>query len=264
MQNIFSVFILLSIIACTASRQATTPMVANNGVVAHRGAFKKQGFPENSIASLREAIRLGCAGSEFDVRMTADDSLVINHDPHYRQLQIEKTEYKALVQMPLANGEPLPTLRSYLLAGLRDNPSTRLVVEIKPSDLGEDRARTIAEKVVRLVQELGAPAKVVYISFDYDILKRIEELDARAQTQYLTGDRTPDQLKTDGIDGADYHFSVFQKNPEWVSLAKEKGLVLNAWTVNEATDMQRLMAQGFDFITTNEPELLLSLKASKQ
>ena len=30
-----------------------------NHIVAHRGAFKKNGFPENSIASLKEAIASG-------------------------------------------------------------------------------------------------------------------------------------------------------------------------------------------------------------
>lgn len=66
-------------------------MFAPNPVVAHRGAFKAKGLPENSVAALQEAIRLKCTGSEFDVRMSADDSLIINHDPHYGHKEIEKT-----------------------------------------------------------------------------------------------------------------------------------------------------------------------------
>lgn len=31
---------------------------------------------------------------------------------------------------------------------------------------------------------------------------------------------------------------------------------VNAWTVNDAKDMERLISQGVDFITTNEPVLL--------
>ncbi|HQG57143.1 MAG TPA: glycerophosphodiester phosphodiesterase family protein, partial [Bacteroidales bacterium] len=45
-------------------------------VIAHRGAWKKNGHPQNSIASLRNAIELKVDGSEFDVRITSDDSLV--------------------------------------------------------------------------------------------------------------------------------------------------------------------------------------------
>ena len=47
-----------------------------NQVIAHRGAWKKNNFPQNSIASLNEAVKLGCYGSEFDVWMTADNVLV--------------------------------------------------------------------------------------------------------------------------------------------------------------------------------------------
>ncbi|HEU4470601.1 MAG TPA: glycerophosphodiester phosphodiesterase family protein [Flavisolibacter sp.] len=232
---------------------------AKNPVVAHRGAFKKNGLPENSIAALKEAIRLGCTGSEFDVRMTADDSLIINHDPHYSGKEIEKTVYSELSSVKLSNGEPLPTLRSYLLAGMENNTGTRLVLEIKPSGMGKERARLIVDKVVKMVNELGARSMTVYISFDYDMLKRIAEISPGSPSQYLNGDRAPEQLKADGIGGADYHISVYRLHPEWIEAAKKLGIILNAWTVNEAEGMRWLLGKNFDYITTNEPEMLLSI-----
>lgn len=252
-------FISLLLVSCAASKTKRSTMFASNPVVAHRGAFKKNSFPENSIAALRESIRLTCTGSEFDVRMTSDDSLVINHDPRYQNREIEKTTYNDLIQVKLPNGETLPTLREFLTAGLQNNQRTRLVVEIKPSDISKDRGRLVAERVVKLVDELKATRKVVYISFDYDILKKILQLHPDAPTQYLNGDYTPEQLKADGIRGADYHISVFRKNPDWIARAQKAGIILNAWTVNEEADMKWLLSQKFDFITTNEPELLLSI-----
>ncbi|MGB8191907.1 MAG: glycerophosphodiester phosphodiesterase family protein [Chitinophagaceae bacterium] len=257
-------FLLILHISCTVTKKSATGIqFAANSVIAHRGAFKQNNFPENSIAALREAIRLNCTGSEFDVRMTADDSLIINHDPHYQQLEIEKSTYQQLAKFPLSNGEMLPTLRQYLLEGVSNNQRTRLVVEIKPSGISKERGKLIADKAVQLIRALNVEKMVVYISFDYDILKRIREIDAHASTQYLNGDRTPDQLKLDGINGADYHFSVFRNNPGWIAMAKKAGIVLNAWTVNTKEDMQWLLEQQFDFITTNEPELLLTITQSK-
>lgn len=257
-------FLLILGVSCTTSRKSTgNGQFADNIVIAHRGAFKKNGFPENSIAALKEAIRLKCTGSEFDVRMTADDSLIINHDPHYQKLEIEKTSYQELAKIPLSNGEILPTLRQYLIEGVHNNRTTRLVVEIKPSPAGKERGQLIGERAVRLVRELGIEKMVVYISFDYDILKRIRELDGKALLQYLNGDRSPEQLKQDRIDGADYHFSVFKKNPDWIPMAKKAGIALNAWTVNEKADMQWLVGLKFEYITTNEPELLLELTGKK-
>lgn len=228
-----------------------------NPVIAHRGAFKKNGFPENSIASLREAIRLNCAGSEFDVRMTADSVLVVNHDPHYQGMLIEATPYAVLAKQPLSNGEVLPTLASYLRAGQQDKPSTRLILEIKPSDIKTtERRDLIAKAVLNAVQEAGVEAYTEYISFDYDQLLVLKQRQKKAKAHYLNGDRSPEQVAKDGIDGIDYNFSVFQKNLDWIAQAKRLKLVLNAWTVNDMAQLDWFLEQGFDFITTNEPELL--------
>ena len=230
---------------------------ANNKVVAHRGAWKKKHLPENSIASLKQAIQLGCTGSEFDVWMTADDSLVIHHDPDFNNLVIEKTNYAALEAFTLSNGEKLPTLREYLLAGMKNNNSTRLVCEIKPSKISPERGKEVAAKVMSLVHELKVKPWIVFISFDYGIVEKLNELDPQIPTQYLNGDKSPEELKAGGIDGLDYHFSVFKKHPEWIESAKKNQLVLNGWTVNDEATMDWLLANDFDFITTNEPELLL-------
>lgn len=240
----------------TVNAQKRIVKFANNTIVAHRGAWKSKGLPENSIASLRHAIELGCTGAEFDVHMTADDSLVVNHNDDFYKLQIEKSKYADLIAFTLSNGEKLPTLREYLLAGINKNNTTRLVCEIKPSIISKEKGMIIAEKVAHLAHELNLGKNIVYISFDYEILKRIIEIIPSAQTQYLAGDKSPEQVKADKITGIDYHYSVFKLHPEWIENAKRNHILLNAWTVNTADDMDWLIANDFNFITTNEPELL--------
>ena len=83
---------------------------------------------------------------------------------------------------------------------------------------------------------------------------RILEKMPKAHVQYLNGDKTPDQLKEAGIKGMDYNYNVYKKHPEWIKRAKELGLVLNVWTVNDLSMMDDFLKQGFDLITTNEPE----------
>ncbi len=262
MRLVYLLLVIACILACNASKNLEKNKIvfANNNVVCHRGAWKKNMLPENSIASLKHAIELQCAGSEFDVRMTADDSLIINHDPFYNNLLIEKTNYADLVTFKLSNGEKLPTLREYIKAGIENNTSTRLVCEIKPSEISKERGKEIATKIVKLVHQLKAEPLIAYISFDYDILLKIIEINPKSTTQYLEGDKSPEQLKTEGISGADYHFSVFQAHPDWIESAKKNNIFLNAWTVNETTEMDWLLANNFDFITTNEPELLFERK----
>ena len=228
-----------------------------NAVVAHRGAWKKNNLLENSIAALRHAIELKLPGSEFDVWRTADDSLVINHDAHYNKLPIEETNYADLIKFKLSNGEKLPTLNEYILEGKRNNKHTLLVCEIKPSQISKERGKKTALKVVETVKKLKAEKTTCYISFDYEILKQIRQVDNKTSLQYLEGNKSPKEVKLDNISGIDYHYSVFKKHPEWIKEAKENNITLNAWTVNDVEVMDWIIENNFDYITTNEPELLI-------
>jgi glycerophosphoryl diester phosphodiesterase len=229
-----------------------------NKVIAHRGAWKNTGATENSIAALEHAIKLGCEGSEFDVHMSADSLPMINHDPGIQGVSIAKTASRELLTMKLPNGELLPTLENYLKAGGNQN-KTKLILEIKASELGKESSLALTRKVVSLVEKLRLQGWVDYISFDYDVCREVMKLAPYAKVAYLKGDKTPADLASDGFFGLDYHFSVLQKNPAWIQEARKNNLTINVWTVNERAMMEELLKQGVDFITTNEPELLLSL-----
>lgn len=227
-----------------------------NKVIAHRGAWKHTGAPQNSIASLQQAIKLGCLGSEFDVHMSADSVLFINHDPHIQEVAIEKVPASQLAQLKLANGEMLPTLDAYLTAGTMQN-RTRLILEIKTSTVSKERSLALTAKVVQTVRALNAQAWVDYISFDYDVCKKVKALNPYARVAYLNGDKSPELLATDQLYGLDYNQNVLKKNENWITEAQQKKLTVNVWTVNDPAVMDWLLGKDVDFITTDEPELLL-------
>lgn len=247
---------LIVLASCKTKSPSAKIDFADNVVVAHRGAWKSQDLPENSIAALRNAIDLQCTGSEFDVRMTADDVLIVTHDADYHTHIIEESTYDQLSKYKLANGEMLPTLRETLLAGMKNNTTTGMVVEIKESKTKE-RGQLIATKVIELIKDTGAEPYIhSFISFDYNILLKILELNPQAKTQYLSGKKSPKELSDDGIWGLDYHINSFRKNPNWIQEAKELGMSLNVWTANMQEDLDLFLDNDFDLITTNEPELL--------
>ncbi len=230
-----------------------------NGVIAHRGAWKHTQAPQNSLASLRQAVKLHCYGSEFDVHMSADSGLFINHDPQLQGLALEKATTAELSALRLSNGEALPTLEAYLTEGMKQT-GTKLILEIKTSTLGKERSMALTERVVSTVYALKAQAWVEYIAFDYDVCKKVRALDPYAKVAYLMGDRPPEQLASDHLSGLDYHFKVMEGKSTYFSQAQALGLTVNVWTVNEAALMQTLLEQKADFITTDEPELLLEIK----
>ncbi|KQB37263.1 glycerophosphodiester phosphodiesterase family protein [Flavobacterium aquidurense] len=248
----YQLFFLVLIVLVFSSSCA----VKKNGIVAHRGAWKQNNFPENSIASLRHAIDLKLTGSEFDVWRTADDSLIINHDAHFNKLLIEETTYADLIKFKLSNGEKLPTLYEYITEGKKNNKNTLLVCEIKPSEISKERGKQTALKTVQTIKKLNAEKITCYISFDYEILKQIRQIDPVTSLQYLEGNKSPKEVKSDHISGIDFHYSVFQKHPEWIKEAKDNKIILNVWTVNDPEIMDWIIENKFDYITTNEPELL--------
>lgn len=249
--------------ACVAGKASASNKNGfnKNKVIAHRGAWKLSGTPQNSMASFEEALKLGCEGTEFDIRMTADNILILNHDADHQGMDIEKSTYLALKEKPLKNGETLPLLEDIIKRGLQQK-QTRLVAEIKPSPAGKQRSILMAEKTWELFQRYQAGDQVVYISFDYDILKRIKELQPTAEVQYLNGEKSPAELKADGMD-ADYHFNIIRKDSNWIAKAHEAGILVNSWTVNDSTLMKEFLRKGIDMITTDEPELLLQIVSRK-
>lgn len=232
-----------------------------NKVIAHRGAWKNTGASENSIASLQHAIKLGCQGSEFDIHMSADSVLFVNHDPKFAGVPLQTSSAAQLRNLKLSNGESLPTLEAYIKEGIKQN-GTRLVFEIKPG-YNKSHALATTRKVMEMIRKYKAQAWADYISFDYEICKEVRRIDPFAHVAYLKGDKSPQEVAEDKLWGLDYHFDVFKKNANWIEQATRLNLTTNVWTVNDMDTMNWMLKKGVTFITTNEPEILLDLVKKK-
>lgn len=234
---------------------STVSMKAQTQIIAHRGYWQTQPpTTENSIKSLENAQNLKIYGSEFDVRMTKDGVLVINHDEHHAKLEISETNFKELEKIKLSNGENFPTLKDYLKQGKKDK-SLKLIVEIKP-DKTKEKEDELTAKTIKMIKDMKLESQSEFISFSLNICKEIKKLAPPFKVQYLNGELSPEQIKSEGLDGLDYHYSIFDKNPTWISEAKALGLITNSWTVNDTAVYEKLKAQGIGFITTNIPDQL--------
>ncbi|WP_407426795.1 glycerophosphodiester phosphodiesterase [Arcticibacter sp.] len=262
MKVYFALFFLMII---SFASQAQTMKWNQNPVIAHRGAFKKNNYPENSIASLKEAIRLDCYGSEFDVHMTRDGVIVVNHDADFYGMDISSSTYKELLVKKLPNGESIPTLEAFLKEGMKQK-KTKLILELKPAKTEEEMMR-LTEAAVKMVHDMKATEWIEYISFHYGSLKRILELDPKAAVAFLAsgdGAVSAAKLKEDKFAGADYNFAVYKANPALFEEAHRFGLTINGWTVNKEEDLLWMLDNKADYITTNEPELLFELLAKRK
>ena len=73
-------------------------------VVAHRGHWTPEGSAQNSIAAMHGAVSVGAYGTEFDVNLTADSALVVNHDYRFKGIDIARTPAREVMGIALDNG----------------------------------------------------------------------------------------------------------------------------------------------------------------
>lgn len=228
-------------------------MNAQTKVIAHRGYWQTTPITaENSLQSLKNAQKLKIYGSEFDVRMTKDGFLIVNHDEHHADMVIEQTDLKELEKVKLTNGEDFPLLKDYLKAGKTDS-ELKLIVEIKPAS-SKELEKEIVHKTIKMINKMKLSDQIEFISFSLIICKEIKKIEPKFKVQYLKGDLSPAEIANAGLDGIDYHFSVFEKNPTWIADAKALRLITNSWTVNDVAVFQKLKLQNIDFVTTNIPD----------
>lgn len=236
--------------------------MAQPKVIAHRGFWDTPGSAQNSIASLTKADSVKCFASEFDVWMTPDGVLMVNHDPTINNVEIQYTPSVTVLKEKLANGERIPTLDEYLAAATK-MPDTRLVCELKTHDSRKQEKEAI-KGILELVKKYGLEDRTDYITFSRDGFREIiKQAPKGTAVYYLSGDYTPDEVKFLKGRGIDYSMKVMKKHPEWIQQCHDLGLEVNVWTVNSPEDMQWCIDQGVDYITTNDPVGLQKLIAEQ-
>ena len=189
---------------------------------------------------------------------------MVNHDRTVKGTDIQKSTLEEVRAHKLKNGELIPTLEEYLVQASK-NQDCVLVIELKPN-YSQEREDILIEKTLAALkaQKLMAPNRIAFISFSYHICKELAQKCPGFTVQYLEGDKTPADVFADGINGIDYHYSHFQRHPEWVKEAHDLGMSVNAWTVDSAEGIRQMKDLGVDQITTNNPALTREILYGRQ
>ena len=230
-------------------------------IIAHRGYWDCEGGAKNSIFALKKAQEIGAYGSEFDVYMTADGVMVVNHDPTIKSedgsksYKIEESTYKEIKDLTLSNGEKLPTVEQYLKQ-FKKTSCTRVVYELKSHSTPELETKAVEESV-RLIKKYGLESRTIFISFSLHACKEFHRLMPENDVQYLSGNLTPEEVHAEGINGIDYQHFVLTLHPDYVKRAHDLGMSVNVWTVNDTHIFKRMVELGVDYVTTDKPKLFL-------
>ncbi|HOW28754.1 MAG TPA: glycerophosphodiester phosphodiesterase family protein [Elusimicrobiota bacterium] len=240
-------------------------------VIGHRGAM---GYaPENTLASYTLAWKMGVDAVECDVHLSRDGRIVVMHDETLDRTTngtgpIQRASWKKIMRLdagswfhPRYRRERVLPLGRLLrwVRGKRTKAARplSLVIEIKNEKV---KYRGIAEKVVRAVEKEGMTDRVILISFDHAVVRRIKQIQPRLMTGILYYKAMRDPVSHARRYLADALFprrhlvtrSLLKK-------ARQEGLVVATWTVNERSDMKKMIAAHVDGIASNYPDRLLSL-----
>jgi len=231
-------------------------------IIAHRcgGALT----PENTLAGLRLAARLGCRGVEFDAMLAADGIPVLIHDETLerttsgrgRVADRSSTELARLDagdrHHPAFAVEPVPTLDEALqlcaALGLWAN------VEIKPSAGQEaETGRAVARHAAM------ATGQLLLSSFSSVALCAAAGEAAQLPRAMLVGAIPPDWRRRMAESGAlALHSSARALTAAALKAVSDAGFPLACYTVNRRDDAGRLFAMGVSAVFTDRPDLWLS------
>lgn len=240
-------------------------------LVAHRGGSLLA--PENTLAAFRSGIEQQADYVECDVHLSKDGEVVVMHDPDVSRTtdgagqigdltlaELKKLNAAAKFKGTTFPPQDIPTLQQVLETA---KGKAGVQIEIKTKANGQ-RYAGIEQKVVDLLRKNDMVDKVVIISFDFPTLTDIKKLEPRLKTgalasaKYFSATTQPAAAAQEVKNlGADY-FGVEKSylTAELMAALRQQGVGGGAWTVNDPTEMKKLIALQPDFLTSDRPDLL--------
>lgn len=232
--------------------------------IAHRGASADA--PENTLPAFEAALAAGADALELDVHMAADGAIVVIHDLTLGRTTsgrgfVRRHTLADLRRLDAGSwfgpgfaGTAVPTLEEVVALA---RGRTRLFVEVKA---GSDFYPGIEGAVVRCLREESVLREAVVMSFDHPALLAVRSAAPEVETAALLEGRPADPAGVAAAAGAGglalEHQLVTARER---TLTTASGLRLYAWTVDDETEMRRLVGLGLDGIITNHPGRLRRL-----
>lgn len=229
---------------------------------AHRGGDRAA--PENTLAAFEHAVSLGYRYLETDVHCTNDGTLVAFHDPDLNRTCgidacISDMSASEVSAARVDGAHEIPTMAE-LFARF---PDARFNIDAK--------SPAAIEPLVAMVREFDALDRVCLASFSIRSLRRMRSM---LGTRLLTnlapievaslrilgrvparGPRAAQVPPTSG--------PIPVVTERFVAWAHARGIAVHVWTINERTEMERLLDVGVDGIMTDDCELLKQVLESR-
>jgi glycerophosphoryl diester phosphodiesterase len=220
-------------------------------VLGHRGCAGLE--PENTIRAFRRALNLRVDLIEFDVRMTKDKKLIIIHDEKLDRTTngcgfVKDFNFAEIRKFDAGKEEKIPLFEEAL--DFLKNEKPTIVIEIKEPES--------TEKILEIIAQKKLKNKVLIVSFWHNVLKKIKELETKIKTGAILAGRPINPI----LIAREAKTNLLCLRHEFIDEALVKDchkndIKINAWTVNEPEDIERMIKLGVDIISSDYPDRVL-------
>jgi glycerophosphoryl diester phosphodiesterase len=232
-------------------------------LIAHRGASAYA--PENTLAAFRLALELGAPMIELDVALTADERLVVIHDGTVDRTSdgtgevgdLTLAELRALDYSKGHEGTfPLEETRILELAEIVEFcRANDLDLNVETKEYGGKAARA-NDLVIDTLRNGGWSERTLVSSVNHRAMADFAARETGIRSAIAFVERFDDLVAYARTCRADvlhpHHLLIDER---FVDEARAAGLGINAWTVDDPDEAQRLIALGIDGVMTNRADL---------
>jgi len=235
-------------------------------IYGHRGA--KGEAPENTLAGFEHCLKQGVCRCELDLHLSSDGELMVIHDPTLMRTtgklgDVAEFAGKELVRMDARQAGPswpLPCPIPRLEELFAKCSFEHWQLEVKNASKGA--AEKIAKEIARLADKYQISERITATSASTVVLDALREF-APHLARGLVAERS---LRCPVDKALRYGCTLLALNwkactIERIAKAQSVGMHLSVWTINEASEMQRLAGLGVDSLITDFPTLARSVLA---
>lgn len=236
-------------------------------IIAHRGWCGK--YPENTLIAFEKAMELPVDGIEFDLRRTADGEIVLSHEPNVDLHSngsglIREMTLKQLKQLDFGfkrgeefAGTRIPEFNEFLDLVCAKRPEIFLAVELKEDD--EDLAR----RVFKELENRGFYSHCSIISGRSNMLRAAKKYAPELPRHGFSARNLPDEANTEEYLALLNRVGIPVRalTMELVKFYHDRRIGVDTWAPGNAAEYAIARGCGIDYLTTNDPDVILALQA---
>ena len=257
----------------------------NKKIVVHGHRGSRGTHPENTLPAFQEAVDAGAQFLELDLHLTADDVLVVVHDPELtaklckgpngktlkKAVSVRKIKLKELKKYDCGSvaqdkfpeqkrvpGTRIPTLEEVLAWRAKVAPTIELNIETKMDGQNVPTPEIFVTKVIELLRKYQAIEATILQSFEFKTLEAAKKMEPKLRLSALFDEKEKDicnRAAQLGVQVVSPHFSL--ATMEEIKACHAKSLQVVPWTLNEESQWTAAIAAGVDGIITDYPRKLM-------